>query len=80
MQDNTQMTITERRKHLRLMRGRYLLADRIDRSRLLIEMEAVTGMHRKSLFHLLHAAIWHAGHAPPSAPKPTTPEWTILFG
>lgn len=55
MQDNTQMTIAERRKYLSLMRGRYLLADRPGQGRLLDEMEAVTGMHRKSLLRLLHA-------------------------
>ena len=55
MQDDTQMTIAERRKYLGLMRGRYMLADRAEQSRLLDEMEAVTGMHRKSLLRLLHA-------------------------
>jgi transposase InsO family protein len=54
MQDDIQMTITERRKYLGLMRGRYLLADRAQRSQLLTEMEAITSMHRKSLLRLLH--------------------------
>lgn len=56
MQDNTHMTIAERRKYLGLMRGRYLLAARAEQSRLLDEMQAVTRMHRKSLLRLLHAA------------------------
>lgn len=56
MQDDTQMTLAERRKYLGRMRPRYLLADRAEQSRLLHEMEAVTGMHRKSLLRLLHAA------------------------
>lgn len=55
MQDETPMTITERRKYLGLMRSRYLHADRTTQSRLLDEMQAVTTMHRKSLLRLLHA-------------------------
>jgi hypothetical protein len=55
MQDDTQMTITERRKYLGRMRPRYLLADRLEQGRLLDEMQAVTAMHRKSLLRLLHA-------------------------
>ena len=55
MQDDTQMTITERRKYLARMRPRYLLADRFEQGRLLDEMQAVTAMHRKSLLRLLHA-------------------------
>jgi len=54
MQDDTQMTLTQRRKYLARMRPRYLLADRAQQSRLLDEMEAVSGMHRKSLLRLLH--------------------------
>jgi hypothetical protein len=56
MQDDTQMTITERRKYLARMRPRYLLANRAEQSRLLDEMQAVTDMHRKSLLRLLHAS------------------------
>jgi transposase InsO family protein len=55
MQDETPMTIMERRKYLGLMRSRYAQADRATQSRLLDEMEAVTTMHRKSLLRLLHA-------------------------
>jgi hypothetical protein len=55
MQDETPMTITERRKYLGLMRSRYLHADRATQSRLLDEMQAVTSLHRKSLLRLLHA-------------------------
>jgi transposase InsO family protein len=55
MQDDTQMTLAERRKYLGRMRPRYLRADRAAQSRLLDEMQAVTGMHRKSLLRLLHA-------------------------
>jgi hypothetical protein len=47
------MTISERRKYLERMEGRYRRADRLDRGRLLDEMEAMTGLHRKSLLRLL---------------------------
>src|SRR5690349_10061718 len=56
MQDTIQMTITERRKYLSLMRARYLGADRTERGRLLDEMQSVTALHRKSLLRLLHTA------------------------
>jgi hypothetical protein len=51
-----QMSVNERRKYLKLMRPRYQQAKRAERSRLLTEMEAVTGLHRKSLLRLLHAS------------------------
>ena len=47
------MTIRERRKYLERMEGRYRRADRLARGRLLDEMEAMTGLHRKSLLRLL---------------------------
>ncbi|HEX6800344.1 MAG TPA: integrase [Ktedonobacterales bacterium] len=53
--DDEQMTIDERRKYLKRMRARYQMADRAGRGPLLSEMEAVTGLHRKSLLRLLHA-------------------------
>jgi hypothetical protein len=56
MQDETQMTVAERRKYLSLMRGRYLLAARAEQNRLLGKMHALTGMHRKSLLRWLHTA------------------------
>ncbi len=52
-----QMTCDERRKYLRKMWPLYLAADRAGRSRLLDEMEHVTGMHRKSLLRLLHSRL-----------------------
>ena len=48
-----EMTIDERRKYLKRMRERYWRADRRRRSELLSEMEAVTGLHRKSLIRLV---------------------------
>lgn len=47
------MTITERRKYLTKMQSRYRQATRRDRSALLTEMEAITGLHRKSLTRLM---------------------------
>ncbi len=47
------MTIDERRKYLAKMRTRYRQATRQERSRLLTEMEAITGLHRKSLTRLM---------------------------
>jgi hypothetical protein len=48
------MTVDERRKYLRLVEPRYSRASRAERSMLLTEMSAVTGLHRKSLLRLLH--------------------------
>lgn len=50
------MTIDERRKYLTTMRRRYARANRAEKGRLLTEMEAVTGLHRKSLVRLLNQA------------------------
>ena len=47
------MTITERRKYLTKMQTRYQAANRQLRGQLLTEMEAITGMHRKSLTRLM---------------------------
>ena len=48
------MTVNERRKYLKRMAVRYGPAGRGERGGLLTEMEAVTGLHRKSLVRLLH--------------------------
>ncbi|MGH2516648.1 MAG: integrase [Ktedonobacterales bacterium] len=50
-----EMTVDERRTYLKRMHPRYRRADRTGRSALLGEMEAVTGLHRKSVLRLLHA-------------------------
>ncbi len=55
MLDVPTMTITERRTYLARMYPRYLAADRLERGRLLDEMEMVTALHRKSLLRLLNA-------------------------
>jgi hypothetical protein len=55
MPTTDEMTLDERRKYLKRMKPRYGAADRLGRSRLLTEMEQVSGMHRKSLIRLLQA-------------------------
>ncbi len=53
------MSLEERRKYLRKMWPRYAQAGKTGRSALLTEMEAITGMHRKSLNRLMRSA--HSG-------------------
>ncbi|MGI5836402.1 MAG: hypothetical protein ACOX87_07910 [Chloroflexota bacterium] len=53
MPADDEMTVDERRKYIRLQSKRYLAADRVERGKLLTEMEEVTGLHRKSLIRLL---------------------------
>jgi hypothetical protein len=57
MSSDEQMTIDERRKYLRMMKKRYTQAERKHKSELLSEMEAVTGLHRKSLLRLLQSDL-----------------------
>jgi hypothetical protein len=53
MSSDDRMSIDERRKYLKLVAPRYVQAGRTERSRLLTEIAAVTGLHRKSLVRLL---------------------------
>src|SRR2546428_5803938 len=55
MPTEDEMTLDERRKYLKRMKGRYVKANRKERSQLLSDMEQMTGLHRKSLTRLLHA-------------------------
>src|SRR5712692_6914283 len=66
MPTEDQMSVNERRKYVKLMKARYVAAKRGERSRLLTEMEQVTGVHRKSLTRLMHAVSLERK-------KPTTP-------
>lgn len=50
-----EMSVNERRKYLKRMKGRYVAAMRGERGCLLTEMEQVIGLHRKSLTRLMHA-------------------------
>jgi len=57
MTTEEQMSIGERYKYLRMMKARYVKADRQERGRLLDEMEAVTGLHRKSLIRRVNSRL-----------------------
>lgn len=57
MSTEDKMTIDERYKYLRCMKRRYRKAKRKEHSRLLDEMQAVTGLHRKSLIRLIHSPL-----------------------
>lgn len=54
MPGEEKMSVNERRKYLKLVLPRYARAGRAERSQLLIEMAAVTCLHRKSLIRLMH--------------------------
>jgi ribosomal protein L13E len=49
MPEQETMTIDERRKYLRIVQPRYRKADRQGRGVLLDEIEAVTGLDRKTI-------------------------------
>jgi hypothetical protein len=57
MSTEDHMTIDERYKYLCCMRQRYRQANRPDRGRLLDEMQAVTGLHRKSLIRRINGSL-----------------------
>lgn len=47
------LTIDERRDYLKAVQKRYVGASKAERGRMLDDMEAITGLHRKSLIRLL---------------------------
>ncbi|HOG47361.1 MAG TPA: integrase [Anaerolineae bacterium] len=57
MPDQDAMTIDERRKYLRIVRPRYKKANREGRGVLLDEMQAVTGLERKTLIRLMLGSL-----------------------
>ncbi len=57
MSANAEMTIDERYKYLKQMKKRYQKANREEKGRLLDEMEAVTGQHRKGLTRLMNSNL-----------------------
>jgi protein-disulfide isomerase-like protein with CxxC motif len=57
MSTEEKMNIDERWKYLRMMRRRYEQGRRQECKRLLDEMEAVTGLHRKSLIRLMNGSL-----------------------
>ena len=52
-----EMTINERRKYIWKMWSRYKHCGKTEKGKLLQEMEAVTGMHRKSLIRILNGRL-----------------------
>jgi hypothetical protein len=74
------MSVDERCKYLKLVAPRYAKAGRVERSALLTEMAAVTGLHRKSLLRLLHGptlerAPKNGGGSVGGGMVPRWPEW-----
>jgi hypothetical protein len=58
MAETDPMTIDERRKYLPKVRLRYwVVQTKKERSRLLDEAQAITGLHRKSLIRLLKGEL-----------------------
>ena len=57
MSTEEKMNIDERYKYLRVMKKRYIKADRKMKGELLEEMETVTGLHHKSLIRLMNSPL-----------------------
>lgn len=57
MAETDRMDIDERRKYLHKIWGRYRDLSKVDKSRLLTEAEAVTGLHRKSIMRILNGRL-----------------------
>jgi len=55
MREEEKMSFTETRKYLRIMQKRYRKASCKEKSALLDEMQAVTGLHRKTLIRLMNS-------------------------
>jgi len=57
MSETEPMSVDERRKYIHKIRGRYRNGNKKEKGRLLDEIEAVTGMHRKSVTRLLKGPL-----------------------
>ena len=57
MSETEPMDIDERRKYIHKMWGRYRTSNKSEKGRLLDEIEAVTGMHRKAILRLLNGRL-----------------------
>jgi len=57
MSETEAMNIDERRKYIHKMWGRYRQAKKKEKGKLLDEVEAVTGMHRKAIIRLLNGRL-----------------------
>ena len=62
MSTDEKMSIDEALKYLRIMRLRYVKASRKEKGRLLDDMEAVTGYHRKHLIERLRGDLKRHPH------------------
>ena len=69
------MNVSERRTYLKRMKERYVGAKRAERSRLLSEMEQVTGLHRKSLTRLMLAESLERKKR--TTPRPRSYGWEV---
>jgi hypothetical protein len=57
MSTDDRMNVDERRKVMRRMKKQYAQADRKTKAHLLDDMEALTGLHRKSLIRLMNSSL-----------------------
>jgi len=57
MSNQEKMTVDEKRKYLRIVKPRYKQAGRNEKGQLLDEMEAVTGLDRKTLIRLMKGSL-----------------------
>lgn len=57
MSETEPMSVNERRKYIHKMWGRYRKARKGEKGKLLDEIEAVTGMHRKSIIRILNGQL-----------------------
>jgi hypothetical protein len=57
MSETDPMNINERRKYLHKMWGRYRKGSKKEKGRLLDEMEAVTGLHRKTVIRTMNGQL-----------------------
>jgi len=57
MSETEPMSVDERRKYIHKMRGRYRKGSKKEKGELLDEIEAVTGMHRKTVTRLLNGPL-----------------------
>jgi hypothetical protein len=57
MPNEERMSLNERRKYLRPIKKRYLKASKFERGRMLDEMTAITGLHRKRLIRLMSGSL-----------------------
>jgi len=57
MDKEEKMTLPERRKYLKMQQKRYERADKAEQTKLLNEMQVITGLHRKTLIRLMKSDL-----------------------